>query len=340
MIKLFLDYLNASKDYIKKNEKIIKTGLLLLITVIAGIYINLFTNSDNLKDFFGINLNMVGELYFMLAFSLIAMLCLLRALVSILIIGIIGLVSSFGLYLTSRGYLKLVNKLDLKENLLSQLILMLFNFCLAMYLLWGTPNTTIGNPIFLIKYLTVFVLLWIGLTSFKLAVEEMENKKSKPLVKKKESSKIEEKEGEGKNNNMGFWGWILIICSVALVIFLIINKSYYQALSFGTIMTLIIVLMWATGISLKEEDYKKTEKKVELNKLRLSKYETLSVALISIGIGFALSGINSGDYYNINTVSGLGMVIIGVLIEKFHVETRYKVLEDYYEKHEKEKIKH
>jgi len=92
MIKLFLDYLNASKDYIKKNEKIIKTGLLLLITVIAGIYINLFTNSDNLKDFFGINLNMVGELYFMLAFSLIAMLCLLRALVSILIIGIIGLV--------------------------------------------------------------------------------------------------------------------------------------------------------------------------------------------------------------------------------------------------------
>lgn len=33
------------------------------------------------------------------------------------------------------------------------------------------------------------------------------------------------------------------------------------------------------------------------------------------------------------------MIIVGIIIEKFHVETRYKILEDYYEKTEKEKIK-
>ncbi len=140
--------------------------------------------------------------------------------------------------------------------------------------------------------------------------------------------------------NLSWWEWLLIIFSIILEIFIISKGKYDFALSSGITMFLIIILVRVLKIDLKEKDYEKTEKKIELNKLRLSKYETLSISLISIGVGIFVAGQTSlGNISNINTWSGLGMVIVGILIEKFHVQTRYKVLEDFYEKTEKEKIK-
>ncbi|MEK6909338.1 MAG: hypothetical protein AABX23_04780 [Nanoarchaeota archaeon] len=140
--------------------------------------------------------------------------------------------------------------------------------------------------------------------------------------------------------SLGFWGWVVIVSSVILLIFFLFNGKYSFALSFGLTMVLFIILIRVLRINLREEDYKIAEKKIELNKLRLSKYETLSVSLISIGVGVFSAGYGSGNLFeNVNTWIGMGMIIVGILIERFHVETRYKILEEYYEKNEKEKIK-
>lgn len=104
-------------------------------------------------------------------------------------------------------------------------------------------------------------------------------------------------------------------------------------------MFLFIILIWILRIEPNKEDYQKLGKKIELNKLRLSKYQTLSITLISLGGGVFLAGQTSGDTFGTNTWIGILAVVIGVAILKFHVDTRYKILEDYYEKHEEEKIK-
>jgi len=144
---------------------------------------------------------------------------------------------------------------------------------------------------------------------------------------------------KNKTSSLGCWGWILVITSIILFVFFLLAGKYNVAISFGITMFLFITLILALRINLREEDYKRAERKIELNKLRLQKYETLSVALISIGIGIFLAGQTTGDVLGINTWIGLGMIITGILIEKFHVETRYKILEEHYEKNEKEKIK-
>ena len=101
MIKLFFGYIKALESYADKNRRILETGLILITTAIAGIYINLFTSSNGMEDFWGINLTTLGEVWFMLAFGLIALLSLLKAIIAIAIIGIIGFVSSFVLYVIS-----------------------------------------------------------------------------------------------------------------------------------------------------------------------------------------------------------------------------------------------
>ena len=161
-----------------------------------------------------------------------------------------------------------------------------------------------------------------------------------------DNSTINNKNGGNKSipmnkqkSSMGFWGWVLILTSIILFVFFLIKGNYTFAISFGVTMFLFIILIWALRIDLKEEDYKRVGKKVELNKLRLSKYQTLSVSLISIGVGIFVAGQTTGKPFGVNSWIGLGMIVVGILIEKIHVESRYKVLEDYYEKHEKEKIK-
>ena len=87
-----------------------------------------------------------------------------------------------------------------------------------------------------------------------------------------------------------------------------------------------------------KEDYDKIEGKEELCKLRLSKYQNLSIALISMGVGIFLAGQSFQDKLNSITWVGLIMIIVGVLIETFHVRTRYDILESYYDKVEKNKL--
>lgn len=103
-------------------------------------------------------------------------------------------------------------------------------------------------------------------------------------------------------------------------------------------MILFIILIWALRIENIKEDYDKIEGKKELCKLRLAKYQNLSIALISIGVGIFLAGQSLQDKLNSTTWIGLVMIIVGILIETFHVRTRYAVLESYYDKVEKNKL--
>lgn len=103
-------------------------------------------------------------------------------------------------------------------------------------------------------------------------------------------------------------------------------------------MILFIILIWALRIENIKEDYDKIEGKEELCKLRLSKYQNLSIALISMGVGIFLAGQSFQDKLNSITWVGLIMIIVGVLIETFHVRTRYDILESYYDKVEKNKL--
>lgn len=190
-----------------------------------------------------------------------------------------------------------------------------FTFAL---ILWATT--------LVILFLLFFFLLWLFIVFVP----------KKKALKRVESSST----NNMKKGNLGLFGWILIITSIILLIFFLSQGKYNFALSFAITMFLFITLMWTLRLNLNEEDYNKVERKIELNKLRLHKYETLSIALISIGVGIFVAGLYSGNIIeNMNTWISLGMIIVGVLIEKFHVETRYKILEDFYEKNEKEKIR-
>jgi hypothetical protein len=177
MASIFISYYQALKNYFDKNKRILEGGFVLLLTVISGIYINLFTNSNGLSNFFGINWNIYGELFFMLGFGLVAGISLLKAFLSLVIIGIIGVVSSFVLYLIYRIYKKILETLSIYSNLLWLFILTLVFFIIALIILFIYPYENIMTTPDLLKFLLVFFLVWLGLINSKLFIEEVDKRK-------------------------------------------------------------------------------------------------------------------------------------------------------------------
>ncbi len=181
-MNLFVSYFQMMRRKINENKKLIRNFSLLLITIIAGIYINLFTNSESMTNFWGINLNALGEIWFMLAFGLIASIALLKSVIALIIIGLIAVVVTFILYILYKIYRFFLEFLNLSSNLLGLFILMFIKFIIALGILWIYPNDQIINNTFLIKYLSAFLILWLGLINSKLFVEEIERRKLGKLI--------------------------------------------------------------------------------------------------------------------------------------------------------------
>jgi len=158
----FISYYLFMKNKIKEHKTWLSTFILLLLTAISGIYINLFTNQDSLNNFFGINLTIVSDLWFMLAFGLIASISLLKASVALIIIGIIAILVTFLLYLIYKLFNCIFNLLNLK--ILSLFILMFLEFLITIIILfYDRPDKLIIDYNYLIKYTSAFLLLFLGL---------------------------------------------------------------------------------------------------------------------------------------------------------------------------------
>jgi len=177
MSNIFVSYYQAVRSYVSKHKGILEGGFILLLTLISGVYINLFTNSDGLSNFFGIDWNIYGELFFMLGFGLVAGISLLRAFLSLIIIGVIGIISTFILYIIYRVYKKILELFSITSNLLVLFILTLIFFFTALIILFFYPSGNVMNTLDLMKLLGVFFLIWLGLINSKFFIEEVERRK-------------------------------------------------------------------------------------------------------------------------------------------------------------------
>lgn len=172
----FISYWNVLQNHVEKNKEILKMALLLLLTLITGIYINLFTNSNGMANFFGIDLTIFGEIWFMLAFGIIALISLIKASISLFIILIISFGTTFLLYLISRIYIKILKMMGIDSHILILILLMLGEFLIALGILFFNPSRNVIDLNFFITTLSAFLLVWIGLINIRLLDKEIEKR--------------------------------------------------------------------------------------------------------------------------------------------------------------------
>jgi hypothetical protein len=215
MINILTQFYRIIEAKFKENKRLIETGVILLLTIITGIYINLFTNSPSMTNFFGINLNAVGELWFMLAFGLIAVISLLKASIALIIIGVIGIIVAFILYLVYRVYKFFLDLLNFSSNLSELFILMLFEFTIAIVVLFTHPTADLMNLNFLIRYLSAFLMLLLVLINSKMFVEEIKRRRQGKVYNPKLINILMD-----KKIRFAFWMVFLVLLGVSISWFL------------------------------------------------------------------------------------------------------------------------
>ncbi len=131
---------------------------------------------------------------------------------------------------------------------------------------------------------------------------------------------------------IGFWDWTIIVSCILLDFALIYFKLYLLAINLTITAGLLLAISYVSKIEINKEKLPKFEKGKEFLKLRLQKYQTYSIILISLGFGLMISSIDDAFNQNQFTLLWLSllMFIAGFLIETNQVKPRYKILGNYY----------
>jgi len=136
-----------------------------------------------------------------------------------------------------------------------------------------------------------------------------------------------------KLRRLGIVFWVMLILAIIISIYLISNGMFLEAVRVFITMILFMCLIRVVRLNYTPRELKKiseTESK-DLSELRLNKYQTFSIAAISLGTGIFLYGFNSGKIVNYtSTWIGILMIIAGIFVLIKQVDVRYKILEDKY----------
>jgi len=221
MDNLLISYYKIVEKKIKENKIWLINGSLLLLTIISGIYINLFTNSGAMDGFWGIQWNASGELFFMLGFGLIAGISIIKAFISLVIIVFIGIISTFILYLIYGAYKYFLDYSGSSSNLLRLFLLMLMEFIGALVILFLVyPNEPFMSNYSLVKHFFVLILMWFGIVDFMFIGNEVERRKfGKDYKPKKTFHEMDKKI---------FWAIVELICLGILIYISIYLSNHFE----------------------------------------------------------------------------------------------------------------
>lgn len=163
----FIQYWKLVKKGRKKYHPFLMIFLPLLLTIITGIYINLFTNQPSLQEFWGLKLNVSGDVVFMLAFGLVSLISLIKGLISMGIMALLILIIGFFLYLIDRLHTKLLSMIRINSILIILSLIMGIELILAIVIfIWtGSFGTAEVNTKYIIKFLVGVALVFFGINT-------------------------------------------------------------------------------------------------------------------------------------------------------------------------------
>lgn len=171
----------AYSDLVNKivKNQYFREFILLFLAILAGIYINLFTNNPAFNNFFGLKLTALADTWFMAVFGLVAIMAIIKAGVSLSILAIFTLIIGFFLFRVYEIYMKILNQIrKLKQEWLVVIVLIviaLIEFGFVLYF-WKLSK---GIDIFVIFEGLICILLIMTAKVLADILQEILKKKEK-----------------------------------------------------------------------------------------------------------------------------------------------------------------